>query len=275
MELAHNVARARALFGASERPLAFVPTMGALHDGHLELVRRARGRAATVAVSIFVNPLQFGPDEDFAAYPRDAESDRAKLEAAGADILFLPEARELYPRGFSTLVEVGSLGTAFEGAYRPHHFRGVTTIVAKLLNIVAPDVLVLGEKDAQQAAILQKMIADLNIPVDVEMVATVREDDGLALSSRNRYLDETQRARAPSLYRALTAAREALEGKRSKEQAIARGRAALAAGATLDYLDLVDPVTFATLERSDGPALLVAAARFGTTRLIDNVRVNA
>lgn len=275
MEIAHNIARARALFGTAGRPLAFVPTMGALHDGHLELVRRARKRAATVAASIFVNPLQFGPNEDFAAYPRDEEGDRAKLEAAGADILFLPEARELYPQGFSTFVEVGPLGDAFEGACRPHHFRGVTTIVAKLLNIVAPDVLVLGEKDAQQAAILQKMIADLNVAVTVEMVATVREPDGLALSSRNRYLDETQRARAASLYRALTAAREALEGKRSKEQAIARGRAALAAGASLDYLDLVDPATFATLERPEGPALLVAAARFGATRLIDNVRVNA
>ncbi|MBV9232923.1 MAG: pantoate--beta-alanine ligase, partial [Candidatus Eremiobacteraeota bacterium] len=195
-------------------------------------------------------------------------------EAVGTDVLFVPSAQELYPRDFATFVDVDDLGSSFEGAYRPRHFRGVTTVVAKLLNIVAPDVLVLGEKDAQQAAIVRRMIADLNAPVRVETVETVREADGLALSSRNRYLDETQRARAASLYRALTVARDALAEDRSKEDAIARGVAALDPTATLDYLELVDPAAFTTLERPNGPALLVAAARFGPTRLIDNVWVN-
>ncbi len=274
MDTAQTVARARALFGTSARPLAFVPTMGALHEGHVELIRHARRRGATVGVSIFVNPLQFGPTEDFAAYPRDEGNDRAKLEAAGADVLFFPHANELYPPGFGTYVEVGTLGGVFEGACRPQHFRGVTTIVAKLLNIVAPDTIVLGQKDAQQAAIVQKMIADLNVPVRVETVATVRESDGLALSSRNRYLDAVQRARAPTLYRALTTTRDALAANRSKEDAIAQGIGALDSSATLDYLELVDPKTFSPLERPNGPALLVAAARFGTTRLIDNVWIN-
>jgi pantoate--beta-alanine ligase len=271
METVDTVTRARALFDAAPRPLGFVPTMGALHDGHLELVRRARLRCASVGASIFVNPLQFGPNEDFARYPRDEERDRVKLSQAGADMVFVPSGTTMYPVDFSTFVEVGPMGHLFEGAHRPDHFRGVTTVIAKLLNIARPDVLFLGQKDAQQAAVVRKMIAELNYPVEIEIVPTVRERDGLAMSSRNRYLDATQRAQAPTLYRALEATRDALDRGVSKSQAIAEGTAALSASAKLDYLDLVDADSFAPLERLRPPAFIVAAARFGGTRLIDNL----
>ncbi|HZY95894.1 MAG TPA: pantoate--beta-alanine ligase [Candidatus Cybelea sp.] len=271
METVDTVTRARALFDAAPRPLGFVPTMGALHDGHLELIRRARLRCASVGASIFVNPLQFGPNEDFARYPRDEERDRVKLSQAGADMVFVPNGTTMYPVDFSTFVEVGPMGHLFEGAHRPDHFRGVTTVIAKLLNIARPDVLFLGQKDAQQAAVVCKMIAELNYPVEIEIVPTVRERDGLAMSSRNRYLDATQRAQAPTLYRALEATRDALERGVSKSEAIAEGTAALSASAKLDYLDLVDADSFVPLERLRPSAFIVAAARFGGTRLIDNL----
>ncbi|HVR46261.1 MAG TPA: pantoate--beta-alanine ligase [Candidatus Binatia bacterium] len=271
METARTVTQARVLFDALPRPLGFVPTMGALHAGHLELVRRARQRSASVAASIFVNPMQFGPNEDLAAYPRDEAGDRAKLAAAGVDALFIPEAAAMYAPDFTSYVDVGPLGTILEGAVRPHHFRGVTTVMAKLLNIVAPDVLFLGQKDAQQAAILRKMIADLNFPVQLEIVPTVREHDGLAMSSRNRYLDAQRRADAPTLHRALLAVADALARGESKSEAIAAGAAALSPDAQLDYLEIVDPQTFALLERPRSPVLVLGAARFGSTRLIDNL----
>jgi pantoate--beta-alanine ligase len=271
METARTVTQARALFCASARPLGFVPTMGALHAGHLELVKRARQTCAAVAASLFVNPLQFGPNEDLAAYPRDEAGDRVKLAEAGVDALFVPEAAGMYGQDFTTYVDVGPLGEILEGAVRPQHFRGVTTVMAKLLNIVRPDVLFLGQKDAQQAAILRKMIADLNVPVEVEIVPTVRESDGLAMSSRNQYLDAERRAQAATLYGALLAARDALAKGDSKSEAIAAGTAALSPAARLDYLELVDPETFVPLERARSRALIVGAARFGSTRLIDNV----
>jgi pantoate--beta-alanine ligase len=275
MESAVTVERARALFGALPRPLGFVPTMGALHEGHLELVRRARLRSAAVAASIFVNPLQFGPNEDLARYPRDLQRDREKLTAAGVDLLFAPAHDAIYPPGFSSFVDVGPLGTVLEGAVRPGHFRGVATVMAKLLNIVRPDLLFLGQKDAQQAVLLRKMIRDLDFPVEVEIVPTVRENDGLAMSSRNRYLDPAQRAQAPSLHAALLAMREALERGGDKNEAIAAGKSALNGSARLDYLELVDGETFAPLERLRPPAFIVGAARFGTTRLIDNLWVTS
>ncbi len=275
MDEAVSVARARALFGASPRPLAFVPTMGALHEGHLELVRRARARCASVGVSLFVNPLQFGVNEDLAAYPRDRDGDRAKLEGAGVDVLFAPEAATMYGDGFTTYVDVGPLGTTFEGAFRPHHFRGVTTVIAKLLNIVAPDVLFLGQKDAQQAVILRKMIGELDFPVELVIVPTVRESDGLAMSSRNQYLDATLRAAAPTLQRALQAMRAALEAGSDRGDAIAAGTAQLSPVAKLDYLDVVDERTFEPIERFRAPAIIVGAARFGTTRLIDNLWIES
>jgi pantoate--beta-alanine ligase len=181
----------------------------------------------------------------------------------------------MYAADFTTFVDVGSLGKVFEGAQRPDHFRGVTTVIAKLLNIVRPDVLFLGQKDAQQAVVLRKMIADLNFPVEIELVETVREADGLAMSSRNGYLDPQQRAQAPTLHRALQATREALERGESKGKAIATGTAVLSSAATLDYLDLVDAASFAPLDRLRPPAFIIAAARFGSTRLIDNLCVTA
>jgi pantoate--beta-alanine ligase len=272
MEIAVTVAQARALSCALARPLGFVPTMGALHDGHLELVRQARRRCAGVVASIFVNPLQFGPNEDLATYPRDLSHDREKLAAAGAGGLFAPDAHVMYPAAFSTFVEVEPLSERFEGAQRPGHFRGVTTVIAKLLNILRPDVLVLGQKDAQQAVLLGKMIADLDFSVEVEIVPTVREPDGLAMSSRNRYLHGA-RAEAPSLYRALEATLEALQRGTRKPDALAAGAAALSPGAKLDYLDVVDAATFEPIDHLHPPAFVIGAARFGTTRLIDNLWV--
>jgi len=273
MESAKTLARARALCAALPRPLGFVPTMGALHEGHLALVRAARRRCAAVAASVFVNPLQFGPNEDLAAYPRDLRADRRLLASAGVDALLAPDEAAMYGAGFATSVNVGPLGTVFEGAVRPQHFRGVTTVVAKLLNLVRPDALFLGQKDAQQTAVLRRMIADLAYPVEVCIVPTVRESDGLAMSSRNRYLDANWRSRAPSLYRALRATREALDRGRRKAAALAIGAAALDPAAKLDYLDLVDARTFEPLERLRPGAFVVGAARFGKTRLIDNLWV--
>ena len=249
--------------------------MGALHEGHLELIARARDRSASVAVSIFVNPLQFGANEDLATYPRDPVADRKKLAAAGVDVLFAPENTAMYAPGFATVVEVGPLGTILEGAARPGHFRGVATVIAKLLNIVQPDVLFLGQKDAQQTVVLRKMVGDLDFPVDVEIVPTVRERDGLAMSSRNRYLDAAAREQASTLYRALLAVRDALEDGSSKSDAIVAGKAALSSSARLEYLELVDAQNFVPLEQLRPPAFIVGAARFGTTRLIDNLWVTS
>ncbi|HEX4014199.1 MAG TPA: pantoate--beta-alanine ligase [Candidatus Cybelea sp.] len=268
-----SVARLRALLEELPRPLGFVPTMGALHDGHLELVRTARARCPGVVASIFVNPLQFGPNEDLATYPRDPQRDRERLGAAGVDALFAPEPETMYPALFATHVDVGSAGASFEGAVRPGHFRGVTTVLAKLLNIVRPDLIFLGQKDAQQAVLTHRMLRDLNFAVDLVIVPTVREADGLAMSSRNRYLDAQQRAAAPSLHAALNDVREALERGVPKAEALVRGRAALSSLAQLDYLDVVDGDSFAPIERFRPPAFVIGAARFGTTRLIDNLWV--
>jgi pantoate--beta-alanine ligase len=275
MELLTTVASARQVLRAARRPLGFVPTMGALHDGHLALVRAAREACATVAASLFVNPLQFGPNEDLATYPRDAQRDRHKLDAAGVDVLFAPASAEMYPESFATSVDVGPLGETFEGAIRPGHFRGVATVIVKLLNIVRPDRLYLGQKDAQQAVVLQKIVADLDVGVRIEIVPTMRESDGLAMSSRNAYLDAAQRAQAATLYRALVAMREALEQGLDKREAAAAAQAVLSPSAKLDYLDLVDARTFTPLERLRPPAFVIGAARFGTTRLIDNLWITA
>jgi len=247
--------------------------MGALHEGHLELVRRARERCAAVVASIFVNPLQFAPSEDLATYPRDLQHDREKLAAAGIDALFEPDVPAMYPANFSTFVAVEPLEELFEGARRPGHFRGVSTVIAKLLNIVRPDVLFLGQKDAQQAVLLHKMIADLDFSVEVEVVATVREPDGLAMSSRNRYLDATRRVEAATLYQALCTTLRAFEGGASKADALEAGIAALSSRAHLDYLEVVDAATFEPIEELRPPAFIIGAARFGTTRLIDNLWV--
>jgi pantoate--beta-alanine ligase len=261
----------RAAVVALPRPVGFVPTMGALHSGHLKLVAEARARCASVVASVFVNPLQFGENEDFARYPRSFDADRAVLANAGIDVLFAPDLETMYPPDFSTYVDVGDLGARFEGAIRPTHFRGVATVVAKLLNIVQPDRLYLGQKDAQQSAVLRKLVRDLAFATSVEIVPTERAADGLALSSRNAYLSERERAEAPSLQRALLAMRDALQDGVSKAGAIERARATLSKLASADYFDIVDADTFDPLDRLRPPAFAIGAARFGNTRLIDNL----
>lgn len=252
--------------------VALVPTMGALHAGHLALVARARETADLVVVSVFVNPLQFGPKEDFARYPRDLDADTALLAAAGADVLFAPPAAELLPDGRTQIqVVAGSIGNAFEGRIRPGHFDGVLTIVLKLLHVVGPDVVLFGQKDAQQVFLVQRMVRDLDVPVVVEVVETVREDDGLAMSSRNRYLEPDERR----LARAVPAALEAAESSadRDVDGMIAAAQGALAGedGADLEYVAVVDPATFAPVDDGyRGRALVLVAARVGGTRLIDN-----
>ena len=271
MQLASTISQARALFDVLPRPLGFVPTMGALHDGHLALVRRARAESVAVAASLFVNPLQFAPNEDFGRYPRDADGDRAKLAQAGVDVLFVPSAAAMYPSDFSTSVDAGPIGEVFEGAIRPGHFRGVATVVCKLLNVVRPDTLYLGQKDAQQTAVVRRMIRDLEIPTGVVIVPTEREEDGLAMSSRNAYLSPEERAAAPSLHHALQAVRLAMANGRSKADAIAAARARLHPLAQLDYIDVVDANTFTPIETLSPPAFVIGAARFGSTRLLDNL----
>jgi pantoate--beta-alanine ligase len=273
MQIAGTVAHARALFDVLPRPLGFIPTMGALHDGHLALVRHAREECRSVAASVFVNPTQFGANEDLEKYPRDPAGDREKLAAADVDVLFTPDACAMYPLGYSTYVDVGAMGATFEGALRPTHFRGVATVVTKLLHVVQPDTLYLGQKDAQQTAVLRRVVADLNLPARVVVVPTVRESDGLAMSSRNAYLNPEQRAAAPSLYHALTKLRDALVEGAPKAEAIDRARATLAAPATPDYFDVVDASTFEPKERLDGKTFVIGAARFGSTRLLDNLYV--
>jgi pantoate--beta-alanine ligase len=273
MRLATGVAAAREALAGVARPLGFVPTMGALHAGHLCLVETARAQCASVAASVFVNPMQFGANEDLERYPRDDEGDRAKLTAAGVDVLFAPDPQTMYPPGFSTVVDPGDIATTYEGSIRPTHFRGVTTVVSKLLNVVQPDVLYLGQKDAQQTAVLRKLVRDLDFPVRVEIVPTVRESDGLALSSRNVYLSPEQRAAAPSLHRALEAMLEQLRAGSDAVSARERALKILQPPAAWDYLDVVEMDTFAPLEYLRPPAFVIGAVRMGSTRLIDNLIV--
>jgi len=251
--------------------IALVPTMGALHAGHLALVRHARALADVVVVSIFVNPLQFGPNEDLETYPRTLDADVVALDAL-ADHVFAPSVGEMYPDGAATTrVAAGEVGGLYEGASRPGHFDGMLTVVAKLLNIVQPRTAVFGQKDAQQVFLVRRMVRDLNLPVSIEVAPTVREDDGLALSSRNRYLDVPQRHAAAVLSAALRdAAAAASEGASAALQA-ARMRVKTEEAVKLDYLVIVDPASLLPVEDDHrGPATLLIAARVGTTRLIDN-----
>jgi pantoate--beta-alanine ligase len=252
--------------------VALVPTMGALHAGHLALVARAREAADLVVVSLFVNPLQFGPNEDFARYPRDLDADLAALETAGADVLFAPEPTELLPEGRTQVrVTAGPAGATLEGRVRPGHFDGVLTIVLKLLHVVGPDVVVFGQKDAQQVFLVRRMLTDLDVPVALEVVDTVREADGLAMSSRNRYLDEGERRLAKAVPAALDAAESAAD--QDVDAMVGAAQSALAGedGADLEYLAVVDPATFRPVDDGyRGRALVLVAARVGGTRLIDN-----
>lgn len=267
----HKTEQALILLATLPRPLGFVPTMGALHAGHLSLVSAARAQCETVCASIFVNPMQFGPSEDLTTYPRDPDGDRAKLQEQGVDLLFEPEVGEIYPTGFSSSVDVGAMSASYEGAARPTHFRGVATVMAKLLNIMQPDVLFLGQKDAQQTAVLRRMVRDLAFALDVRIVPTVRDTDGLALSSRNLYLTAEQREAAPTLYAALTALRLLLHQGMPKDAAVQQATSILSPLAQLDYLDVVNADTFEPLGTMQVPAFIIGAARFGSTRLLDNL----
>jgi pantoate--beta-alanine ligase len=252
--------------------IALVPTMGAFHDGHLSLMRAARDAADVVVVSLFVNPAQFGPNEDLAAYPRDFDRDRELAEAQGVDLLFAPDVSEVYPEGFDTSVTVGGLTEPLEGEQRPGHFTGVTTVVTKLFNMVGPDVAWFGQKDAQQALVIHKLVRDLDMPVRIEVAPTVREDDGLALSSRNAYLTPEERERAVALSRALSAAEQTVAGgRRDVADVLAAARAELdAAGVDPEYLELLTASDLSPAERVNGNTLLAVAARVGKARLIDN-----
>ncbi len=256
--------------------VGFVPTMGALHDGHLSLVSEARRHADRVVVSIFVNPLQFNVRADFERYPRPIDDDLEQCRAAGADAVYAPTAAAMYPDGFQTHVEPGALAERLEGAHRPGHFRGVTTVVAKLFAAVRPHVAVFGQKDAQQLAIIRRMTHDLDLGVDIVAFPTVREADGVAMSSRNRRLDPDDRRAAVCLWRGLDAARHSVAaGSRDAGELLRLAAAPIDAEprARLEYLELVDPATFLPVDEvgPDRPALLVVAAWFGEVRLIDNL----
>jgi pantoate--beta-alanine ligase len=257
------------------RSIGLVPTMGSLHEGHLSLVRRARRECDVVVVSLFVNPTQFGPAEDLDAYPRDEARDRRVAEAEGVDVLFAPPVEEVYPEGFDTTVTVGGLTSVLDGdpARRgPRHFAGVATVVTKLLNMVGPDVAYFGQKDAQQALMIRKLVRDLDIPVHIQVCPIVRDPDGLALSSRNAYLSVDERERALALSRALRAAEDAVAGGTLEAAAVlAAARAKLAeAGVEPEYLELRSADDLSEVERVNGSTLLAVAARVGRARLIDN-----
>lgn len=258
--------------------VSFVPTMGALHEGHLSLVRQARRLADRTVVSIFVNPTQFGPGEDLESYPRTPDEDARRLADEGCDLLFLPTPEVIYPEGFATWVEVGGPAQGLEGEHRPGHFRGVATVVTVLLVLVAPDLAVFGEKDAQQLAVVRTLVRDLRLPVEIVAGATVREEDGLALSSRNAYLSTEERRAATVLHRALLAARDALDaGERDSDAIRRRMREVLDAEprADTEYAEVVDAASFQPVAgRITGPVVLPLAVRIGTTRLIDNLQLD-
>lgn len=267
------IARLRAAGG----PVALVPTMGALHAGHMSLITRARAMGAKVAASIFVNPKQFGPQEDFGRYPRQEASDRELLDLAGCDLLFAPAPDTIYPPGFATNIAVGTIGDTLEGAHRPGHFDGVTTVVCKLFNIIQPDIALFGEKDWQQLAIIRRMTTDLDLPIKIVGVPTMRDRDGLALSSRNNYLSTAERTAAAALPQALLRAAAAIRGGESPDRILAAESTRLidAGFASMDYFTLADAQTLVPLPILDRPARLLIAARIGTTRLIDNIAVSA
>jgi pantoate--beta-alanine ligase len=262
---------------AEGRRIGFVPTMGALHAGHLSLVALARERGADrVVASVFVNPTQFGPGEDFTRYPRQPERDAELLTGAGCDLLFLPEVATIYPPGHSTFVEMGGPAEGLEGAFRPGHFRGVATVVCALLHLVRADLAVFGEKDAQQLAVVRRMVADLHLPVEIVPGLTLREPDGLAMSSRNVYLGPEERRAATVLYRALTAAAEAISRGERRGDAVRQILQDLLASeplARIDYAEVVDAATFQPVSQLAGRVVLPLAVRIGATRLIDNFQL--
>ncbi len=276
MKVIETIEKMRKLRKALAAPVGLVPTMGYLHEGHLSLVRQARAENATLAVSIFVNPTQFGPKEDFTTYPRDIERDLKLLEKEGTDIVFMPPEEEMYPAGFNGWVEVGGVTERLEGKCRPGHFRGVATVVAKLFNITQADRAYFGQKDAQQAVVLKKMAADLNMNLEIIILPTVREPDGLAVSSRNSYLNAEERQAATVLYKALCRAQELWAGGEKDAEKIRRVMKALIQRepkARIDYVSIADAETLEELETVKAGALASLAVKIGKTRLIDNVVV--
>jgi pantoate--beta-alanine ligase len=276
--VARSVAGLRQAVGgwrAKGERVGLVPTMGALHRGHLALVEAARGQCERVVASLFVNPKQFGPREDFAAYPRDEAADLAKFREAGVDLVFAPSVEEMYPPGFASNIRIAGVSEALEGAHRPGHFDGVATVVAKLLLQCLPDAAFFGEKDYQQLMVVRRLMRDLDIPVRIEGVATVREPDGLALSSRNVYLSPEERRVAPRLYRVLNDTAAVLrEQPDAVAPALAAGISALeGVGFVVDYLEFHDAADLSPMITLDRPARLLAAGRLGRTRLIDNIAV--
>lgn len=258
------------------RTIGFVPTMGALHEGHLSLVRISRQENDITVVSIFVNPLQFGPSEDYNQYPRDIEGDMKKLRKEGVDILFLPDSDHMYPEGFCTFVEVSGLSDKLCGAFRPGHFRGVATVVTKLFNIVNPTRAYFGQKDYQQALVIRRLVQDLDMNIDIVVCPTVREEDGLAMSSRNLYLNEKERPAATVLYRALQAGYEAIKSgiiKREEIERIMRDIINSEPLVKIQYLSVYDPENLDLLDVVKKKALIAGAIRIGNTRLIDNIKI--
>jgi pantoate--beta-alanine ligase len=276
LNTAEDMRSASRLARRGGKRLGFVPTMGALHEGHLSLVRAARARCDAVAVSIFVNPTQFAPNEDFTSYPRNFDRDSELLEKEGVEFLFAPSAQEIYPDGAATWVTVDAIADRLCGKSRPGHFRGVTTVVAKLFHIVEPDVAVFGQKDAAQAAIIRRMVRDLKFPIELVVCPIVREADGLAMSSRNAYLTPQERRQALTLYRSLLEIQSLFAaGERDPAKLIHAGKKIFAAEpqVRLDYLEIVDPETLEFVSRIRETALVAVAAFVGTTRLIDNTLI--
>ena len=281
MIVARTIQEIRAAVAAAKSAghvVGLVPTMGALHAGHYSLIDAARRQCPFVAVSIFVNPLQFGPAEDLARYPRTPEADLAGCRVHGVAAVLLPDVREMYPRPCQTVVEVPDLGRTLCGASRPGHFAGVCTVVAKLFNIVQPDVAYFGAKDFQQAAIIRRMADDLNFPLAIEICPTVREPDGLAMSSRNAYLTPDERREAPALWQSLAMAADLVAGRHPPASvvvaAILAYLAAHAPDGVVDYVEIVDPRELSPVEKTDGNVLIALAVRFGRARLIDNILVD-
>jgi pantoate--beta-alanine ligase len=274
MQVIRTVTEIRAIRQEFTGAVGFVPTMGFLHEGHLALVKRARAENSVVVVSIYVNPAQFGPREDFGAYPRDLDRDLELLRKGGVDIIFVPSDDEMYPPAFCSWVDVERVAGRLEGASRPGHFRGVATVVAKLFNIVRPTRAYFGQKDAQQVLVIKEMVADLNMNLEVVVVPTVRESDGLAMSSRNSYLDPRERQAATVLFKALTLARQLRQGGEQNAEKIRRQMTALIQKEPLgqiDYVSIADARTLEELDLLDRPAVASLAVRIGRTRLIDNL----
>lgn len=276
MKIVNTIAEIKALRRQIRGSVGFVPTMGYLHEGHLSLVRQAKTENDTAVVSIFVNPTQFGPTEDYATYPRDPDRDLALLRKEKTDIVFMPSVEEMYPKGANSWVKVNNITERLEGASRPGHFQGVTTVVAKLFNIIEPTRAYFGQKDAQQAIVIKKMVTDLNMNLEVIVLPTVREKDGLAMSSRNVYLSPEERRAATILFKALTSAQELYNSGETNAEYIRQQMTTLITGeplAKIDYVSIADPDTLEELSTIDRPALVSLAVKIGKTRLIDNIQL--